>query len=275
MTSDSAAVRLPAVAGLFYPASERQLKSQLEHLIAGAERSPLSGSPAGYKAIVVPHAGFMYCGPVAASVYARLLPLRGKITRVVLLGPAHRLWFEGLALPAAEAFRTPLGDVEVDAAAIAALRGFDQVRVVPGAHEQEHSLEVQLPFLQHVLGTFKLAPLVVGEAAPADVAAVLDRLWGGPETLIVISSDLSHYESYDRARRHDAQTAAEIERGGPTTLGPDDACGCGAINGLLLSAAARGLRCSRLDLRNSGDIAGERERVVGYGAWGFTARPPC
>jgi len=269
------AIRPPAVAGLFYPEGAAALTRWVDELLAAAGGSAHGPVP---KAIIAPHAGYEYSGPVAASVYARLRPLRDLVRRVVLLGPAHRVAFEGMALPGVSAFRTPLGDVPVDAEALGRIATLPQLTPLPEAHAREHSLEVHLPFLQRVFADFALVPIVVGDAAPAAVAAALDALWGGPETLIVISSDLSHYEPYRAARVHDARTAEAIERLDARALGPDDACGCIPIAGLLAAAQKRGLACTRLDLRNSGDTAGARDgnaarEVVGYGAWAFTPSP--
>jgi AmmeMemoRadiSam system protein B len=265
------AVRPPAVAGLFYPAGAAALGREVDALLAAA---PGSAEPPP-KAVIAPHAGFVYSGPVAAAAYARLRPLREKIRRVVLLGPAHRVPFRGMALPGAAAFRTPLGDIPLDAAALARLKALPGIKELPAAHAAEHSLEVHLPFLQRVLARFALVPILVGDAEPAAVAAVLDALWGGPETVIVVSSDLSHYEPYLEARAHDRRTAEAIERFDGRAIGPDDACGCVPVAGLLAAARGHGFACARLDLRNSGDTAGARERggrdeVVGYGAWAFT-----
>ncbi len=225
------------------------------------------GSIQSPKALIVPHAGYVYSGPVAASAYARLRSARGRIQRVVLLGPSHRVGFRGLALSGADWFETPLGRIAVDHAAEAAVRGLATVQVLPRAHAEEHSLEVHLPFLQEVLGEFTLVPIVVGEANPAEVAEVLERLWGGDETLIVISSDLSHYHDYETARARDAATARSIEALRYEDIDADDACGRGPVSGLLHYARDHGLRVQTLDVRNSGDTAGPRDRVVGYGAW--------
>jgi len=258
-------VRLPAVAGLFYPAAPAVLARQVDALLAGAHPA-LGLRP---KAIVVPHAGYVYSGPIAASAYALLAPLRDCVHRIVLLGPVHRVWVPGLALPGAEALATPLGEVAVDAAAVATLADLPQVTVSAAAHAAEHSLEVQLPFLQRALAEFSLVPLAVGGASAAEVAEVLDRLWGGDETLVVISSDLSHYHPYAAARAIDAATVAAVLdlRG---DLGGEQACGAHALNGLLLAARRRRLSPHLLDLRNSGDTAGERSQVVGYAALAFT-----
>ena len=258
-------IRRPAVAGSFYPARPAALRAAVEGYLrdAGGAEGPAP------KAVIAPHAGYVYSGPVAASVYARLAPLRGQIERVVLLGPAHRVRLRGLALPAAEAFETPLGRVEVDRAARALLRGLAQVVESEAAHAEEHSLEVHLPFLQATLGRFHLVPLVVGDASPDEVAEVLGRLWGGPETLIVVSSDLSHYLDYASARAVDARTTGAIEALAPEALEFEQACGCIPVQGLLQVARAKGLQVETLDVRSSGDTAGPRDRVVGYGAYAF------
>jgi AmmeMemoRadiSam system protein B len=211
---------------------------------------------------VVPHAGYVYSGPVAASGYARLAPAAGHVKRVVLLGPAHRVWFEGLALPGADRLETPLGQVRAAEA--------DGPGIVTNAraHAGEHSLEVQLPFIQRVLGDVEVVPLLVGDASPEAVAAALEALWGGRETAIVVSSDLSHYHAWADAVRRDAGTAALIEARDPS-LSHEQACGATPVNGLLVVARRRGLRVERIDLRNSGDTAGPRDQVVGYGAFAF------
>ncbi len=261
-------VRPAAVAGAFYPGSPDTLRSTVEGLLAEApapDGPPLKAP----KAIIVPHAGYVYSGPVAASAFRTVTPLAGSIETVVLLGPAHFVPIQGLALPDTRAFETPLGQVAIDPEGVQAASRLPQVRVQPAAHAQEHSLEVELPFLQVLLGEgFKIVPLVVGDTDGDEVAEVLERLWGGPETLIVISSDLSHYLSYEQAREADRRTAQEIlELGGP--LKGRQACGARPINGLLAAARRLGLTPELLDLRNSGDTAGDRSRVVGYGAFAF------
>lgn len=261
------ASRPSAVAGLFYPARDEELRRQVTALLAGAGTAG-ADPRAAPKLLVVPHAGYVYSGAVAARAYALLGPWRGRIERVVLLGPAHRVAFGGLAAPSADAFETPLGAVPIDRAAIDRLRSLPQVVVSDRVHAQEHSLEVQLPFLQAVLGGLSLVPLAVGDAAVADVAKVLDRLWGGPETLVVISTDLSHYHGYDEARRIDAATAQKI-LALDAVLDHEQACGATPLNGALTVARRRGLRPRLLDLRNSGDTAGDRSRVVGYCALAF------
>jgi AmmeMemoRadiSam system protein B len=258
--------RTPAVAGLFYPADAHELRAAVRGLLAA-----VTPTPPVPKAIIAPHAGYIYSGPVAASVYARLIPARDRIRRVVLLGPAHRVAFEGLAVSAAAAFTTPLGAIPVDTIASERLLALPQVHVLDQAHRNEHSLEVQLPFLQEILADFTLVPLAVGDAAPEEVSEVLEILWGGDETLIVISSDLSHYHDYATAQRLDSATSRAIEALRSQDIGYEDACGRIPVNGLLLSARGHGLRAQTLDLRNSGDTAGTRDRVVGYGAYAFTA----
>ena len=256
-------VRNPAVAGLFYPSDPRELRA----MIAGFLGAVSAGTAP--KAIIVPHAGYIYSGAVAASAYARVKSAHGRITRVVLLGPAHRVGFHGLALPGADYFMTPLGRIPVDQEAVKKISSLHQVHVMVAAHAQEHSLEVQLPFLQEVLGEFSLVPLVVGDAEPGEVAEVLDLLWGGPETLIVISSDLSHYHDYQTAQQLDRATSQAIEQLRPEDIDYDHACGRNPVNGLLHVARRLGLKAKTIDLRNSGDTAGSHDRVVGYGAYVF------
>lgn len=259
-------VRPAAVAGLFYPAGEAALSGEVVRYLARAvTRTETGGAP---KALIVPHAGYVYSGPVAAHAYRLLAGARG-ISRVVLLGPVHHVPVRGLALPEATVFATPLGEIPVDTEAAEAIRDLPQVSVNGAAHAPEHSLEVQLPFLQHQLGAFRLLPLAVGDATPEEVAECLERVWGGPETLIVVSSDLSHYLPYDAARRVDQATAEAILALKEGSIGHDQACGATPVWGLLRVARERGLRVELLDLRNSGDTEGDRERVVGYGAFAF------
>jgi AmmeMemoRadiSam system protein B len=260
-----AEIRNPAVAGQFYPASAGELTAAVTTLLDEA------GEPGGAapKALIVPHAGYIYSGPVAASAYARLRPYRSRYTRVILLGPCHRVPVTGMALSTASTFRTPLGDVQVDTAAIAGvdlpgLIKFDE------SHRYEHSLEVHLPFLQMVLDEFSIVPIVVGDARTRAVAHVIDAFWGGDETLIVVSSDLSHYLDYDSATAMDAATCRSIEHL-DTNIDHGAACGATPIRGLLLAARDRGLHVDTLDLRNSGDTQGDRAFVVGYGAWMLSA----
>jgi hypothetical protein len=255
--------RAPVVAGLFYPAEPDRLRQEVHHYLTAAK----PGDVAPPKAVIAPHAGYVYSGPVAASVYARIAPLRGTVTRVVVLGPSHRVGFHGIATSSAEFFHTPLGDIPVDLPAVQGLSRLPQVRTFDLAHAQEHSVEVHLPFLQEILGTFRLVPLVVGEAGAEEVAEVLELLWGGPETFIVISSDLSHYHDYHTARERDAATSRAIEALRPEAIHEEDACGRNAVSGLLEVARRHGYSIEAVDLRNSGDTAGPRDRVVGYGAY--------
>ena len=260
-----ATVRAAAVAGYFYPGGAGELDNTVRGLLGAV---PPTDDPAP-KAMIAPHAGYVYSGPVAASAYARLKPARERITRVVLIGPAHRIALRGLAVPSAEAFATPLGTVPVDLEAVAKLRRLPQVTVTDEAHEGEHCLEVHLPFLQDVLAAFSIVPIVAGMASAEEVAEALEVVWGGPETLIVVSSDLSHYLDYQSARRIDAATTQAIERLRPGDIGRDQACGRVPITGLLAVAQRRRLACRTVDVRNSGDTAGTKDRVVGYGSYLF------
>lgn len=261
-------VRQAAVAGTFYPGQKQTLADDINTLLIAArpDDAEFCITP---KAIIVPHAGYIYSGPTAATAYARLASGHDTIKRVVLLGPVHRVAVRGLALPGTEAFATPLGNIQIDQTAISAIENMPQVVVSPDAHAPEHSLEVQLPFLQSVLDDFELVPLAVGDATPVEVSEVLDALWGGPETLIVISSDLSHFLPYQAAQTMDAQTVQNI-MGLDHSLNHEQACGGTPVNGLLLAAKRHHLQPHLLDLRNSGDTAGDRNRVVGYAAFAFT-----
>ena len=258
-------VRPPAVAGMFYPGNPAVLQRTVDELLATAA-APAAEQP---KALIVPHAGYIYSGSTAARGYAALAPWRDTIRRVVLLGPTHRVAVAGLALTEADALATPLGTVAVDTAAVAEIADLPQVVASDRVHAQEHSLEVHLPFLQVALRDFQLVPLVVGDATAAEVAQVLERLWGGPETLIVVSSDLSHYHDYATARRLDRETSRFIQDLSPVPLHGEQACGCRPVSGLLQAARDHGLQARLLDLRSSGDTAGPRDRVVGYGAYAF------
>jgi AmmeMemoRadiSam system protein B len=264
-------IRQPAVAGAFYPGQAQALATTLAGLLEAA-REKTDSRDILPKALIVPHAGYVYSGSTAALAYARLAPLRSTIRRVLLLGPVHRVPVRGLALPGAAAFATPLGDIEVDQDAVAALSKLRQVVVNHAAHALEHSLEVQLPFLQTMLEDFKLVPLAVGDATPGEVAQVLETLWGGTETLIVVSSDLSHYLPYRAAQNIDEATVHNIL----TLRGPlshEQACGGTPINGLLLAARHHHLQAHLLGLCNSGDTAGDKQRVVGYTSISFTEEP--
>jgi MEMO1 family protein len=261
-------VRPTAVAGHFYPADPGALDRLLAKLLDEAAAD--GRSQVSPKAIIVPHAGYIYSGSVAARAYARLVRAASRIRRVVLIGPAHRMGFYGIAVPDARYFETPLGLVPVDQAALERACALPAVFRFDAAHHSEHSLEVQLPFLQRVLGDgFVLVPLVVGSATADDVARVLALLWGGPETLVVVSSDLSHHLDYHSAREVDEHTSRAIESLDGEGIAPGLACGRIPIQGLLRVARKHSLKARRLDLRCSGDTAGHRERVVGYGAYEF------
>jgi AmmeMemoRadiSam system protein B/AmmeMemoRadiSam system protein A len=249
---------------MFYPRDARELEREVAELIDGVENfAPRFGHP---KALIVPHAGYIYSGPVAARAYDELAAARGVVRRVVLLGPVHRVPVRGLALPGVEAFDTPLGRVPVDAEGVRMLALFRQVATSPAAHAMEHSLEVQLPFLQKMLGEFALLPLAVGDARPQEVREVVERLWGGAETLFVVSTDLSHYRAYDEARTIDRATLSRIASF-DTDINHEEACGATPLNGFLAAAKARGLSIRLLGACNSGDTAGDRDRVVGYSAF--------
>jgi hypothetical protein len=260
-------IRPPAVAGSFYPAERGLLAGTVDALLAQAQSSAVAVP--GLAALIAPHAGYVYSGAIAASAFALLAPLRERVRRIVLIGPAHRVFLHGLAVPGADAFETPLGRVPLDRGALERLHALPQVAERDDAHAEEHSLEVELPFLQRALGEFALVPLVAGQAAASEVAEVLAALWGGDETRVVISSDLSHYHDYSTARRLDARTTRAIEALDPDGLDEDSACGRVPVRGLLVEARRRGLRARALDVRSSGDTAGSRDRVVGYGAYAF------
>lgn len=260
-------VRQPVVAGTFYPAEPEVLRSMIQGFLKEAEAAGRQGAPP--KAVIAPHAGYVYSGPVAASAFHRLATGRGRLRRIVLLGPSHRVAFRGLALPKAQGFATPLGVVPVDTDALKGLQALPWVREYDDAHAHEHSLEVELPFLQMVLEAFSLVPLVVGDAEAEEVEAALDRLWDGEETAIVVSSDLSHYLDYDAARSRDRATSEAIRHLDAGALDGEGACGFFPVRGFLGAARRRSLKAEILDLRNSGDTAGGHDRVVGYGAYAF------
>ncbi len=261
MNGSAMHTRPPAVAGLFYPDEPYELRVVVQRYLDAAPQG--DERP---KALIVPHAGYSYSGPIAAAAYRRLVGLVPAVRRVVLAGPSHRAPLRGIALPDVTAFETPLGMVPIDAPCAAALRAMPGVSVGNLPHRTEHSLEVQLPFLQVALGDFTLVPLAVGDADPASVAAVLEACWGGIETLVVVSTDLSHFLDYETARAVDSATArAIIARA--ADFDSEQACGCRALNGLMRVAHRRGLRVEALDLRNSGDTSGDLQRVVGYGAF--------
>ncbi|SDG42750.1 AmmeMemoRadiSam system protein B [Roseospirillum parvum] len=266
------ALREPAVAGRFYPAEPELLSRTVRNHLAAA-RAPAHGGGAP-KALIAPHAGYPFSGPVAGSVYARLAPLKGTVKRVILLGPSHRVAFKGMALSALDGYATPLGPVAVDGEARALAAGLPGVGLLEAAHGPEHSLEVHLPFLMETLDDFTLLPVVCGDAPAEQVAALLDTLWGGPETLIVISTDLSHYLDAAACRQLDDTTVAAIERLDPAAIGGEQACGRVPLRGLLTLAKRRGMTVETVDVRHSGDTAGPKDRVVGYGAFALYDPPP-
>jgi hypothetical protein len=265
VAADLKRIRPPAAAGRFYPGEPAELRELIAALLAAV---PPASGPAP-KAIIAPHAGYPYSGPIAASAYAQLIPARDLIKRVVVLGPSHYVALTGVAATSAEAFATPLGIVPVDVEAVRRIESLPQVILFDEAHAREHSIEVQLPFLQTVLSAFTLVPLAVGDATADEIGELLDALWNGPETRFVISSDLSHYCDSQAARRLDRATAKAIEALKPGGIGEDQACGRIPIRGLLHAARRHGLRARTVDLRNSGDTAGPRDQVVGYGAFVF------
>ena len=260
------AVRPPAVAGMFYPGNADELRAQIREYLNEASIDETEEVP---KAIVAPHAGYIYSGPVAGTVYARLAPAKDRIKRVILLGPSHRVPFYGCAVSSAHYFHTPLGDIPLDRALIESLLEKQLVKHLEEAHALEHSLEVHLPFLQVVLEDFSLVPVVVGDATIEEVSNLLEAAWGGSETLIVVSSDLSHYHDYNTARQMDLATSKLIENLDYNALSSNKACGFIPVRGLLYLCKQRNLQGKIIDYRNSGDTAGPRDQVVGYGAYAF------
>lgn len=254
--------RLPAVAGTFYPENPHLLHQMLNEYLNDAEST--AKVP---KVIIAPHAGYIYSGHVAATAYARLKKANDRINRVVIIGPSHRVAFSGLAVSKAQSFITPLGFVAVDQKAVATIAKLEYVNYIEDAHTYEHSIEVHLPFLQEMLDDFKIVPIVAGVASPEQVSQVIDMLWGGYETLIVISSDLSHYHEYAQAKQLDKATSELIEQLQYERIGSDSACGQVPVNGLLKLAREKSLTIKAIDLRNSGDTAGDKSSVVGYGAY--------
>jgi AmmeMemoRadiSam system protein B len=263
----AASIRPPAVAGMFYPANPRELRAEIAAYLATAS----GNAPRPPVALIAPHAGYIYSGPIAGSAYATLSPVRSTVRRVVIASPSHRVGFRGIATSGATAFRTPLGDVPVDAEASTALLTCPGVHVFDRAHRDEHGIEVHLPFLQETLDAFRIVPLVVGDTDDTTMATALAAARHGDETLIVISSDLSHYLPYAQAQALDGATAQAILDLDPDAIAPDQACGQRAIRGLLHLARTSHLNATELDRRNSGDTAGDRSSVVGYGAYAFTA----
>ncbi len=260
-------VREPAVAGIFYPSDAAELRRTVDDFLAKAaewtednEENDFYVERLGAKALVAPHAGYVYSGTCAANAYA--IVAKQKIERVVLVGPSHRVSLEGVAAPTARVMRTPLGDVEIDHEAL------DRAAVPrnDAPHAREHSLEVHLPFIQRIAPHARVCPIACGHASAADVARVIGALDGGPETLIVVSTDLSHYLDFETALERDRRTAMKISAL-DSNLDGDDACGYVGLRGLLVHATEKNLACRLLDLRNSSIASGDKSRVVGYGAF--------
>lgn len=259
-------IRPPAVAGMFYPANSDTLKEVIEQDLAQATARPGSSPP---KVLIVPHAGYIYSGSIAASAFVLLEPYHQVIKRVVIIGPSHRVGFKGVALSSADNFDTPLGMIPVDKKAQAKLLEITGIHIMDEAHADEHSLEVQLPFLQTLLDNFAIIPIVAGDASPQLIAKIIETLWGGSETLILISSDLSHYHQYQTAQMLDQTTSQAILNLDVNAVDSEHACGCVGIRGLLTFSQQHPLEATVLDLRNSGDTAGSKDSVVGYGAYLF------
>jgi len=263
-------IRPPAVAGTFYPADADILRSEIDGLIDAALHADATQNKATPKAIIVPHAGLMFSGNLAALGFATVRALKGQIKRILIIGPAHRMAFQGIALAKADGFATPLGTMRCDLPALQTSLSLPQVQMLDDAHKLEHGLEIELPFIQRLFGEtadIGIVPLLVSRCSPRQVSEVIEKLWGGPETLIVISSDLSHFHDYDTAKRMDANTRKMIENFDAENIGSDDACGALPVAGMLLCARNRNMRIETLGMRNSGDVTGDKSRVVGYGAW--------
>lgn len=255
----------PNVADKFYPADPSVLRQDILTMLTAASDKATLPIP---KAIIAPHAGYIYSGLIAASAYACLTKAKKQIHRIVLLAPSHQYPVSGVAITDAKSYMTPLGQITIDQKSISALN-LPYVQAVEEAFASEHAIEVHLPFLQLTLETFSLIPLLVGLATTAQVGKVLEKLWDGPETLIIISSDLSHYYPYDLAQFLDKKTAEAIIKLDPKDITPEQACGAVGIKGLLAIAAKKKLHASQIDLRNSADTAGPKDQVVGYGAFHF------
>lgn len=256
--------RPPAVAGMFYPGERAVLNRQIDALMDRARPVEVEGPP---KALVVPHAGYPYSGPVAAQAYAHIAPFSDRYERILLLGPSHRVPFRGMALSSADAFTTPLGDVPLDTRECQALLGYEGVQEMDAAHAMEHSLEVQLPFLQRLLGDFRLIPLSVGDVPVQQVASVIERYWADPATLVVISTDLSHFLTLRQAEELDDRTREAIEQRDYKAISDDQACGRYPLRGLLKVLDDQDASIETLAMGTSADTTGDASRVVGYGAW--------
>ena len=267
-------VRPPAVASLFYPGEAAELKQNLREMLdeASEAEDPNEDLPADQylKALIVPHAGYVYSGTTAARAYHLLRKNRDDFRRVIILGPAHRVWLEGIAFPGTDAFETPLGRIPLAKQQIRELLRFPEVQLRDDAHQDEHCLEVQLPFLQEILNEFELIPAVVGEISPDSLSGLLENLLEDPQNLLLLSTDLSHFHSYSEAQAIDQKTAEAIESFEDEKILPEQACGAHPLRGLLRHARIQGWRIQRLGLCNSGDTAGSKDRVVGYGAWALS-----
>ena len=269
-------IRPPAVASMFYPGGTAELRKAVKKYLSNAvtEEDPKlkKGETAELRTLIVPHAGYIYSGKIAACAYRLLEKNQNQFKRVLLLGPSHRVWLKGAAFPKTDAFETPLGEIALDKELKEKiLADFSWISVSDEAHSEEHCLEVQLPFLQETLRDFELLPLVVGDAKTELVAALIQQFSEDHETLIVISTDLSHFHDYQTAREIDARTANAIELLEQNRISTEDACGAYPLRGALLAASQNQWNVHRLGLCNSGDTSGDRERVVGYGAWAMTA----
>lgn len=257
-------VRIPAVAGIFYPGDRFMLENQINTLLTQAKQhSPFP------KAIIVPHAGYAYSGAIAASAYASLKQNRNQIKKIVLLGPAHTLYFKGIAYDSKQYFSTPLGEIKQDQDLLNKIIHLPYVHELPEAHQNEHCLEVQWPFCQVLFSNFSILPLVVGETNEKDVSRLLNLIWGDPDTLIIISTDLSHYLPYNLAQTADHDTCMSIDTLDDESIHQDGACGYYALRGFLHCARQKQLHGRLLDLRNSGDTAGNKQKVVGYASYHF------
>ena len=267
-------VRPPAVASLFYPGEAAELKQNLREMLdeASEAEDPNEDLPADQylKALIVPHAGYVYSGTTAALAYHLLRKNRDDFHRILLLGPAHRVWLEGIAFPGTDAFETPLGRIPLAKQQIRELLRFPEVQLRDDAHQDEHCLEVQLPFLQEILNEFELIPAVVGEISPDSLSGLLENLLEDPQNLLLLSTDLSHFHSYSEAQAIDQKTAEAIESFEDEKILPEQACGAHPLRGLLRHARIQGWKIQRLGLCNSGDTAGSKDRVVGYGAWALS-----
>lgn len=258
--------RNPAVAGIFYASEPKKLDSEVAHYLTSDFRQ----STVRPKILIVPHAGYQYSASVAAKAYLQLQKFSGKIKNVILVGPSHRVAFNGIAVSSADDFKTPLGNVALNKEIIGEMiKNNHDVLYYDAAHQEEHCLEVQLPFLQKVLNKFKIVPLVYGNISPEKLAVALEPYLQDDKNIVIISADLSHYYNYDTAKDIDAETADKINSREPS-LTEHMSCGATGINAALILAKKDHLHPDMLELANSGDTSGDKERVVGYGAWSFS-----